>query len=59
MRLAAGPHRILRGGIKTNIPLFEKILQDPDFQEARLDTGYLERLLGRLLVPKLDPTDRR
>jgi len=22
-------------------------LQDPDFQEARLDTGYLERLLGR------------
>jgi acetyl-CoA carboxylase biotin carboxylase subunit len=33
------------GGIKTNIPLFQRILQDADFQAARLDTGYLERLL--------------
>ena len=33
-------------GIKTNIPLFQRILRDPDFQAARLDTGYLERLLG-------------
>jgi len=33
-------------GIKTNIPLFQRILRDSDFQAARLDTGYLERLLG-------------
>jgi acetyl-CoA carboxylase biotin carboxylase subunit len=43
------------GGIKTNIPLFKKILQDPDFEAARLDTGYLERLLGRLPVPETGP----
>jgi acetyl-CoA carboxylase biotin carboxylase subunit len=39
------------GGIKTNIPLFERILRDEDFRAARIDTGYLERLLAR---PRLD-----
>ncbi|HEU5342474.1 acetyl-CoA carboxylase biotin carboxylase subunit [Edaphobacter sp.] len=34
------------GGIKTNISLFRRILTDPDFRAARIDTGYLERLLG-------------
>jgi acetyl-CoA carboxylase biotin carboxylase subunit len=34
------------GGIKTNISLFRRILQDGDFRAARIDTGYLERLLG-------------
>ena len=34
------------GGIKTNISLFQEILCDPDFQTAKLDTAYLERLLG-------------
>jgi acetyl-CoA carboxylase biotin carboxylase subunit len=33
------------GGIKTNIALFRRILMDPDFRAARIDTGYLERLL--------------
>jgi acetyl-CoA carboxylase biotin carboxylase subunit len=33
------------GGIKTNIPLFRRILRDPDFQAAKLDTGFLDRLL--------------
>lgn len=33
------------GGIKTNIGLFRRILSDPDFRAARIDTGYLERLL--------------
>jgi acetyl-CoA carboxylase, biotin carboxylase subunit len=35
------------GGIKTNISLFQRILQDEDFIAGRLDTGYLERLLAR------------
>jgi len=35
------------GGIKTNISLFRRILQDEDFIAGRLDTGYLERLLAR------------
>jgi acetyl-CoA carboxylase biotin carboxylase subunit len=34
------------GGIKTNIGLFRRILTDADFRAARIDTGYLERLLG-------------
>jgi acetyl-CoA carboxylase biotin carboxylase subunit len=34
------------GGIKTNIPLFRRILCDRDFQTAKLDTGFLDRLLS-------------
>lgn len=34
------------GGIKTNLSLFRTILQDPDFIAARIDTGYLDRLLS-------------
>jgi acetyl-CoA carboxylase biotin carboxylase subunit len=34
------------GGIRTNISLFRRILQDTDFRAARIDTGYLERLLA-------------
>lgn len=34
------------GGIKTNIGLFRRILQDADFRAAKIDTGYLERLLA-------------
>jgi acetyl-CoA carboxylase biotin carboxylase subunit len=35
------------GGIKTNIVLFRRILGDPDFRVARLDTGFLDRMLKR------------
>jgi acetyl-CoA carboxylase biotin carboxylase subunit len=35
------------GGIKTNIPLFRRILCDPDFRAAKLDTGFLDRMLRR------------
>jgi acetyl-CoA carboxylase biotin carboxylase subunit len=34
------------GGIRTNLGLFRRILRDPDFRAARIDTGYLDRLLG-------------
>jgi acetyl-CoA carboxylase biotin carboxylase subunit len=34
------------GGIRTNLALFRRILTDPDFRAARIDTGYLERLLA-------------
>ncbi len=33
------------GGIRTNVSLFRHILEDKDFRAARIDTGYLERLL--------------
>ena len=34
------------GGIKSNLGLFRRILDHPDFQEARIDTGFLDRLLS-------------
>ncbi len=34
------------GGIRTNLGLFRRILRDPDFRAARIDTGYLDRLLA-------------
>jgi acetyl-CoA carboxylase biotin carboxylase subunit len=34
------------GGIKTNLPLFRRILSHPDFIAARIDTGFLDRLLS-------------
>ena len=33
------------GGIRTNLGLFRRILNDADFRAARIDTGYLDRLL--------------
>jgi acetyl-CoA carboxylase, biotin carboxylase subunit len=33
------------GGIKTNISLFRRILGDEDFHAAKLDTGFLDRML--------------
>jgi len=33
------------GGIKTNISLFQRILNDKNFRAGKLDTGYLDRLL--------------
>jgi acetyl-CoA carboxylase biotin carboxylase subunit len=35
------------GGIRNNVPLFRRILRDPDFVAGKLDTGYLDRLLAR------------
>jgi acetyl-CoA carboxylase biotin carboxylase subunit len=47
------------GGIKTNIGLFRRILTDADFRTARIDTGYLERLLaaGPVVVEESVPAD--
>jgi len=34
------------GGIATNLPLFRRILRHPEFVAGKIDTGFLERLLG-------------
>lgn len=39
------------GGIKTNLPLFRRILDHPDFTAAKLDTGFLDRLLAEKPIP--------
>jgi acetyl-CoA carboxylase biotin carboxylase subunit len=44
LRRAADEYFI--GGIKHNLPLFRRVLRDPDFIAANIDTGYLDRLLA-------------
>ncbi len=34
-------------GIRTNLAFFRRILSDPDFKAAKIDTGYLDRLLAQ------------
>ncbi len=46
MRLRRALSEYFVAGIKTNISLFQRILQDPDFQAGNLDTGFLDRLLA-------------
>ena len=41
------------GGIKTNLPLFRRILEHPDFVHARIDTGFLDRLLATAATPTI------
>jgi len=46
-RLTRALNEYFVGGIKTNISLFRRILNDPDFRAAKMDTGFLDRLLKR------------
>ncbi len=41
---ALSEYRVL--GVKTTIPFFQWIIRQPDFQEGRFDTTYLDRLLA-------------
>jgi acetyl-CoA carboxylase biotin carboxylase subunit len=48
------------GGIKTNISLFRRILSDADFRAAKLDTGFLDRMLREKQDGRTDsPSDSR
>jgi acetyl-CoA carboxylase biotin carboxylase subunit len=54
MLRALGEYHV--GGIKTSIPLFRKILNDPAFRAGDLHTGYLDKLLTTLdWTPKPNP----
>jgi acetyl-CoA carboxylase biotin carboxylase subunit len=46
-RLARALDEYFVGGIKTNISLFRRILRDAEFRSAKLDTGFLDRMLKR------------
>jgi acetyl-CoA carboxylase, biotin carboxylase subunit len=41
------------GGIRSTLKLFRRILRDEDFQAARIDTGYLDRLLAGNHLPSV------
>jgi acetyl-CoA carboxylase, biotin carboxylase subunit len=43
------------GGIRTNISLFRRILRDADFRAAKVDTGFLDRLLKRTDGAPVEP----
>jgi acetyl-CoA carboxylase biotin carboxylase subunit len=55
-RLIRALNEYFVGGIKTNIPLLRRILRDPDFHAAKLDTGFLDRMLKR---NEANPADLR
>src|SRR5215469_10196815 len=44
-RLTRALNEYFVGGIKTNIALFRRILQHPDFRAGKIDTGFLDRML--------------
>jgi acetyl-CoA carboxylase biotin carboxylase subunit len=56
-RLMRALHEYFVGGIKTNISLFLRILSDPDFRAAKMDTGFLDRLLEKKRAEP--PTDSK
>ena len=45
------------GGIKTNISLFRRIVRDMEFRAAKLDTGFLGRMLQRAEENPADPRE--
>lgn len=51
MRVALAEYQI--GGIKTNIPLHQRILQDPEFLIGNVHTRYLDKFLSRPSAPLL------
>lgn len=44
-RLTRALNEYFVGGIKTNISLFRRVLRHPEFRAAKIDTGFLDRLL--------------
>ena len=46
MRRALAEYRV--DGIMTTIPFFTSIMNDPEFQAGRFDTGFIDRLLPQL-----------
>jgi len=48
-RLVRALNEYFVGGIKTNISLFRRILNDETFRQGQVDTGYLDRLLSTKL----------
>jgi acetyl-CoA carboxylase, biotin carboxylase subunit len=57
-RLSRALHEYFVGGIKTNLPLFRTIVNDPDFQAGKVDTGYLRRLLTSVHRDSSPETER-
>ncbi len=48
-RMNTALDEIVIAGIKTNIPLHKKLLNDPDFQKGALNIHYLEKKLSKIV----------
>lgn len=46
------------GGIKTTLPFFRAVVEDEEFIEGKLDTGFIPRFKERHKPEKLSDTDR-
>jgi len=57
MRVALSEYQI--DGIKTNIPLHQQILQDPDFLTGKVHTRYLDKFLTRPTARAAAPPPER
>jgi acetyl-CoA carboxylase biotin carboxylase subunit len=44
-------------GIHTSIPFFRRVLEHPDFVAARLDTGFIDRVLKAGLMREEPPSE--
>jgi len=44
-RMARALSEFIIGGIQTTIPLYQAIMQDPDFQRGEYSTGFIEKFL--------------
>jgi acetyl-CoA carboxylase, biotin carboxylase subunit len=54
-RLTRALNEYFVGGIRTNISLFRRILSNSDFRAAKMDTGFLDRMLKQ--KPEQSETD--
>ena len=54
LRRAIEEYRV--SGIRTNLSFFKRLLADPEFEEAKLDTGFLERFFVRM-PPTAEPAE--
>jgi acetyl-CoA carboxylase biotin carboxylase subunit len=43
------------GGIKTTLPFFRQIVRDQEFNQGRLDTGFISRFLARHAAAEVEP----
>ena len=46
------------GGIKTTLPFFREVVEDAEFIEGKLDTGFIPRFNERKKVQEIDETER-
>ena len=56
-RLTRALNEYFVGGIKTNISLFRRVLTNPEFRAAKLDTGFLDRLLKQKNTDSISQPD--